>query len=287
MGCCKSNYNTTKKARVIILDTKHIHCMLEDMAEYGKEMISCAVGSGNVNLDDAGKIIDIVKDLAEAEYHARLAKCLRKEDEEEEAEEKYMKMKMKEEHADEYKRYMDKYGEDADRKFYDAWRYKNGRFAPKGRGTRKGYEESYPAMMEAYAPEYWRDLDRGNYNRMYYTNPSGERTGYSDGRNSSNQSGNTGGNVRGYSDGYNDGYREGEKNSKGTQSRYDKARRGYSESKERNKGNTQEENSENMKKLEEVLNTVKDDIKEYVPLMSASEKAMAKQKIDGICKMIS
>lgn len=252
--------------------------MLEDMAEYGKEMISCAVGSGNVNLDDAGKIIDIVKDLAEAEYHARLAKCLKKEDEEEEEEEKYMLRMLKEEHG---------MNEEDSKRFYDAWRYKNGRFAPKGRGTRKGYEESYPAMMETYAPEYWRDLDRGNYNRMYYTNPSGERTGYSDGRNSSNQSGNMGGNARGYSDGYSDGYREGEKNSKGTQSRYDKARRGYSESKERNKGNTQEENSENMKKLEEVLNTVKDDIKEYVPMMSASEKAMAKQKIDGICKMIS
>lgn len=274
--------------------------MLEDMAEYGKEMISCAVGSGNVNLDDAGKIIDIVKDLAEAEYHARLAKCLRKEDEEEEAEEKYMKMKMKEEHADEYKRYMDKYGEDADRKFYDAWRYKNGRFAPKGRGTRRGYEESYPAMMEAYAPEYWRDIDR-NLGRMYY-NGGSSSSGSSGGSGStSGQSGSSNGSSggsssrgyeeykRGYSEGRAEGYEQGNRDgrSQGSNSRYDKARRGYSESKERNKGNTQEENSENMKKLEEVLNTVKDDIKEYVPMMSASEKAMAKQKIDGICKMIS
>lgn len=274
--------------------------MLEDMAEYGKEMISCAVGSGNVNLDDAGKIIDIVKDLAEAEYHARLAKCLRKEDEEEEAEEKYMKMKMKEEHADEYKRYMDKYGEDADRKFYDAWRYKNGRFAPKGRGTRRGYEESYPAMIEAYAPEYWRDIDR-DLGRMYY-NGGGSSSGSSGGSGStSGQSGSSSGSSggsssrgyeeykRGYSEGRAEGYEQGNRDgrSQGSNSRYDKARRGYSESKERNKGNTQEENSENMKKLEEVLNTVKDDIKEYVPMMSASEKAMAKQKIDGICKMIS
>lgn len=106
--------------------------MLEDMAEYGKEMISCAVGSGNVNLDDAGKIIDIVKDLAEAEYYALIAREMRKAHEEEEEEEKYILRMLKEEHG---------MSEDDSRRFYDAWRYKNGRFAPKGRGTRRGYEE--------------------------------------------------------------------------------------------------------------------------------------------------
>ena len=242
---------------------------------------ACAKGydcMSSQDWDDLKDCVETAEKAIKADYYYMIVCDMKEEEEYEKQEEKWLLKELKEKHG---------MNEEDSKRFYDAWRYKNGHFAPKGRGTRRGYEESYPAMMETYAPEYWRDLDRGNYNRMYYTNPSGERTGYSDGRNNGNQSGNMGGNVRGYSDGYNDGYREGEKNSKGTQSRYDKARRGYSESKERNKGNTQEENSENMKKLEEVLNTVKDDIKEYVPLMSASEKAMAKQKIDGICKMIS
>lgn len=290
------------------MDTKHIHCMLEDMAEYGKEMISCATGSGNVNLDDAGKIIDIVKDLADAEYHALIAKEMRKANEDEEAEEKYMKMKMKEEHADEYKRYMDEYGEDGERRFYDNYRYKSsGRFAPKGRGSymprggRRGYEEPMyflpPEVYMNYSPEELRDMDR-DMGRMYYGGGSSGGSGGSSGQSGSSgmSGGNSGGNVRGYEDGYNDGnrrgysegYKQGSRDgrSQGGNSRYENARRSYSESKQKNRGNTPEENSENMKKLEEVLNTVKDNIQEYVPMMSTSEKAMAKQKIDGICKMI-
>lgn len=256
------------------MDTKHIHCMLEDMAEYGKEMISCATGSGNVNLHDAMQIVDMVKDLADAEYHALIAKEMRKAHEEEEEEEKYMLRMLKEEHG---------MSEEDSRRFYDAWRYKNGRFAPKGRGTRRGYEESYPAMMEVYSPEYWRDLDRGNYNRMYYTNPSGERTGYSEranaGRNSSNQPGNMGGNVRGYSDGYSDGYREGEKTGKGRESRYDKAKRGYEEIKQQHRGNSPEDKALTMKEAEKFTNIAIDELMEALEDASPEVKNMVRTKV--------
>lgn len=148
----------------------------------------------------------------------------------------------------------EEYGdEEGEKRFYDNYRYKSsGRFAPKGRGSymsRRGYEEPpyYHMMPDVERVERYRDMDREN-GRMYY--PIGNQW---------TQSGN---------------------------SRYENARRGYSESKKMNSGNTPEENQENMRKLEEVLNTVKDDIKEYIPHMTTSEKAMAKQKIDGICKMI-
>lgn len=295
------------------MDTKHIHCMLEKIAEYGKQMMEEAVGVGNVNLDDAGKIVDMVKDLACAEKDALIAKEMRKAGEEDEAEEKYIRKILKEENKDEYKRMREEYGEDeGERRFYDNYRYADGRFAPKGRGSyrprssgrrgRRGYEEPMyflpPEVYMNYSPEELRDMDR-DMGRMYYGGGSsggsgGDTSGQSG--NSGMSGGNSGANVRGYEDGYNDGNRRGysegyeqgnrDGRSQGGNSRYENARRSYSESKQKNKGNTPEENSENMRKLEEVLNTVKDNIQEYVPMMSTSEKAMAKQKIDGICKMI-
>ena len=41
------------------MDTKHIHCMLEDMAEYGKKVIEAGAGSGNVNLEEAKTVVEI------------------------------------------------------------------------------------------------------------------------------------------------------------------------------------------------------------------------------------
>ena len=103
--------------------------------------------------------------------------------------------------------------------------------------------------------------------------------------------------VRGYSDGfdegqrrgYEEGYRDGESRgrSQGGNSRYDRAKRGYEESKEKHKGNTPQDNSENMKNLEELLNSTGDVIvKDYAPKMSQSEKAMAAQKFDTWSKML-
>lgn len=224
------------------MDTKHIHCMLEDISAYGKEMVSSMVGDGNVNLQDLGEIIDIVKDLACAEKDALIAKEMRKASEEDEAEEKYMMKMLKEENKDEYKRMREEYGEEeGERRFYDNYRHANGRFARKGTGSyrprssgrRRGYEEppylhmplDYRMDMKdytAYPPEYWRDMDRG-MGKMYYTDGgSGGSYGGNSGGNSG-QSGNMGGSgmsgaqsgsgnsgdSRGYSDGYDEGSRRG------------------------------------------------------------------------------
>lgn len=276
------------------MDTKHIHCMLEDMAEYGKCMIESATGEGNVNLCDAMQIVDMVKDLACAEKDALIAKEMRKAHEKEEAEEKYMLRMLKEEHKDEYKSMREEYGEDeGERRFYDNYRWSNGRFAPKVRGSyeprrsgrRRGYEEypymhMYPEMYDGMTPEEMRDMDRESMNRMYYSGdgsaPRMERANStSAGRNMD---------VRGYEDGYRDEERAGRGRNG---SRYDNARRGYEESKEMHKGNTKEDNDENLKNLEKVLAVIDEDVKELMPNMTPSEKTMLKAKFSTWAQKIS
>lgn len=268
------------------MHVKRIHEMVEKLTECTKEAF-------DTNQDHIGSfylpdVVDMIKDLCEAEKSALEAKELKKEEEEDEAEEKYFLKMLKEEKQDEYKKMKEEYGdgEETDKRFYDRYRYKNGRFAPKGRGTRRGYEEPpyYHVMPEdmAHDPEYWRDVDREK-GRLYYTpmNIDGKKgadggnyaDGYSDGQ------------TRGYSDGYEKGMTEGRK-SGGAQSRYDRAKRGYEETKEMHKGNTPEDTRETMKGLEELLSVVGGDIKEISPKMSPSEKAMTAQKLDTWSKML-
>lgn len=242
------------------MDTKHIHCMLEDMAEYGKCMIESAVGEGNVNLDDAGKIIDIVKDLAEAEHHALEAKCLRKEFEEDEAEEKYMLKRFKEEYGE----------EDGERRYYDDYRYKrSGRYAPKGKGSympRRGYEEPpyyhmTPEMYREHDPEWYRDMDRRD-GKMYFTEP---RTGV-----------NTANSNRTEMSSMRDG-REG---------RSGMSRRSYMETKEMHRANTAEDKSAKMKELEKYMQELSTDITEMIGDASPEERTLLKNKMQVLVQKL-
>lgn len=296
------------------MDTKHIHCMLEKMAEYGKCMIEEGAGSGNVNLEDAKKIVEMVGELAEAEYHALIAKEMRKANEEDEAEEKYIRKMLKEENKDEYKRMREEYGEDeGERRFYDNYRYKSsGRFAPKGKGSymprgRRGYEEPmYHMPLEMYhdySPEELRDIDREKYGRLYYT-PS--NTGNSGGQSGNSMSGgniggNAGGSTRGYEDGFNDGnrrgyedgYRDGESRGRSQggnrdrrEGRSGQSRRSYMETKEMNKGNTPQEKQEKMKELEKYMGELGSDITEMISDASNEEKTMLKSKLQTLVQKI-
>lgn len=275
------------------MDTKHIHCMLEKIAEYGKQMMEEAVGAGNVNLDDAGKIVDMVKDLACAEKDALIAKEMRKANEEDEAEEKYIRKMLKEENKDEYNRYMDEYGEDGERRFYDNYRYKSsGRFAPKGRGSympRRGYDEPpYYHMMpedyKAHDAEWYRDMDRKSRNVMYYTPMSGNS-----GANTSNTNADSNGNVRGYSDGYADGMRDGRSQGgrrDGREGRSGQSRRTYMETKEMNKGNTPQEKQEKMKELEKYMKELAEDVTEMIEDATPEERSLAKQKMQVLLQKL-
>lgn len=276
------------------MDTKHIHCMLEKIAEYGKQMMEEAVGAGNVNLEDAGKIVDMVKDLACAEKDALIAKEMRKANEEDEAEEKYIRKILKEENKDEYKRMREEYGEDeGEKRFYDNYRYANGRFAPKGRGSyrprsgRRGYEEPpyYHMMPEDYKehdPEYWRDMDRHTKGVMYYTDTN------MTGNVPTTATGNDG-NVRGYSDGYADGMRDGRRQSgrrDGREGRSGQSRRTYMETKEMNKGNTPQEKQEKMKELEKYMKELAEDVTEMIEDATPEERSLAKQKMQVLLQKL-
>lgn len=132
---------------------KHMHEMIEDLSSYGKCMIESGTGEGDVNLCEAGQIVDMIKDLADAEYHARMAKYLEKQEDEEEEEDEYLLRMLREQ-----------YGEEDGKRYYDNYRYANGRFAPKGRGRRMGYPYPDYHMMPEYYEDRDLDLDIG---RMY------------------------------------------------------------------------------------------------------------------------
>lgn len=120
-------------------------------------------GVENVNTEEMGEAVDMIKDLCEAECKAVIVKSMKKADEEEEEYNKELLRTLKAE-----------YGEEGGRRYYDEYRYKTtGRYAPKGKGTyvgRRGYEE--PPYYHMY-PE--RDMDR-EYGRMYYTEPTATHT---------------------------------------------------------------------------------------------------------------
>lgn len=247
---------------------KHIHCMIEDLAEYGKCMIEAGTGEGNVNLCDAGKIVDMIKDLADAEYHSLISKEMKKYEEEEEEEEKYLLHMFKEEHKDDYKRYMEEYGDDGEKRFYDEWRYKStGRYAPKGKGTRvgrRGYVEPpyYHMMPEMYEhdPEYWRDMDRKD-GKMYYTETMPHHTA--------------------------DMSKGGAMHDMKPESRFDKAKRGYEETKMTHKGNTAEDKQTVMKEAERLVNVGMDAIEEALEGSAPEVINMVKAKMTGRIQKLS
>lgn len=137
--------------------------MVECLTE--KTLSELDKGIENANVEEMSEAVDMIKDLCEAEYRAVIVKSMKKADEEQEEYDKELLRSLKTE-----------YGEENGRRFYDHYRYANGRFAPKGKGIyRRGYEE--PPYMHMYPEaEHMRDMDR-DYGKMYYTEPANE-SGY-------------------------------------------------------------------------------------------------------------
>lgn len=265
---------------------KRIHEMEEKLTE----IALCEINKGIefVNTAEMGAVIDMIKDLACAEKEAREAKEMEKEEEEEKKENEYFLKMLKEEYGD----------EEGEKRFYDNYRYKSsGRFAPKGKGSympRRGYEEPpyyhmTPEMMREHDPEWYRDMDRAS-GKMYYTPTSGGNSGGQSGSSMSggNMSSNASGSTRGYEDGFDDGQRRGysegyeqgnrDGRSQGGNSRYERAKRGYEETKEKHKGNTPEDKRMNMAEFEKVLNIVLDEIDDMLQDAPQEMKNMAKTK---------
>lgn len=128
------------------------------MHKWAKQIMECVkakvdgIGIDNFegqNLDDLKDFTEIAKNIACFDKDYRIVEAMEKSEDNEDI------MRM-----------LEQYEDYPDRRYYDEYRYANGRFAPKGRGTRRGYEE--PPYYHMY-PD--RDMDR-EYGRMYYTEPT-------------------------------------------------------------------------------------------------------------------
>lgn len=206
------------------------------MHKWAKEILECVkqkvegIGIENFEgqmLDDLKDWTEIVKNIAKFDKDYKIVEAMEKSEENEEI------MEM-----------LERYEDYPDRRYYDHYRYKNGRFAPKGKGTyRRGYEEPpyYFQTPEMYHDwdnmgdtERRRDLDRMG-GRMYYTEPM--------------------------------------------MSNYDKAKRHYTESKEMHKGNTPAEKEQKMKDLEAYLKELSGDVVGILEDATPEERTLLKAKM--------
>lgn len=204
------------------------------MHKWAKEILECVKKNAEVagydkfsgqTLDDLKDWTEIAKNIACFDKDYRIVEAMEK------AEDSGKIMDM-----------LEMYEDYPDRRYYDHYRYSNGRFAPKGSGTyRRGYEE--PPYFHVMPREYhdysdmenMRDMDR-NRGRMYYADQHSE-------------------------------------------SRYDRAKRMYTESKELHKGNTPADKDQKMKDLEGYFKEISDDITGMIVDASPEEKAMLRTKL--------
>ena len=222
------------------------------MHKFAKQIMECVkakvdgIGIDNFegqNLDDLKDFTEIAKNIACFDKDYRIVEAMEKSEDNEDI------MRM-----------LEQYEDYPERRFYDHYRYADGRFAPKGRGTyRRGYEEPpyyhmNPDMYREHDPEYWRDLDRSE-GRLYFSEPV---------KNTMNI-----GNTHDKKDG-----------------RSWKSRRGYMESKELHKSNTPEDKQHKMHDLEEYAKELTDDVVEMISDMSAEEKNLLRAKLQTLVQKI-
>ena len=218
------------------------------MHKWAKQIMECVkakvdgIGIDNFegqNLDDLKDFTEIAKNIACFDKDYRIVEAMEKSEDNEDI------MRM-----------LEQYEDYPDRRYYDAYRYANGRFAPKGKGTyRRGYEE--PPYYHMYPErEHMRDMDRDDRGKMYYSEPASNVSG------SNNMS-------RSYSE-----------------SNYDRAKRNYTETKELHKGNTQEDKEHKMKSLDGYMKELSTDITHLLGDMTAEEKNLLRTKLSTLVSKI-
>lgn len=205
------------------MDVKRMYCMIEKLAECAEKQFDN--GIENVDTAEMGQVTDMLKDLSEAMYYRTLTKA------------------MDDSEPEEIMEMFERYG-DGGRRYYDHYRYADGRFAPKGRGSyRRGYEEPpyYHMTPEMYRDmENRRDMDRSN-GKMYYSEPMSNM-----------------------------------------ESSYDRAKRNYTETKDLHRNNTQQDKEAKMRSLEEYFREISSDITGLVADMTPEEKTMLKAKVSAL-----
>ena len=221
------------------MHVKRIHEMIEKLTKCAE--MEFEKGVENINAEEMGEVTDMIKDLAEAEYYAKISKAM---DESE--------------YGEDYD-YMGAYDEHSRKGYRGQPRDSRGRYM-----SRRGYESRMmPEMYDYSDMEHMRDMDR-DYGKMYYT----------DGMNGSSRSGSSSGMSNGSSRGY-------------SESRYDRARRGYEEAKATHKDNSPESKQQKMKSLEEYMRELSDDVTSMLTDMSQEEKTMLKNKMQVLMQKIS
>lgn len=210
------------------------------MHKWAKQIMECvkakveAIGLDNFegqNLDDLKDFTEIAKNIACFDKDYRIVEAMEKSEDNEDI-----------------IRMVEQYEDYPDRRFYDNYRYANGRLAPKGRGTRRGYIEPpyYHQMPDDYrtwedkpVQERMRDLDRMS-GRMHYTEPT---TATRDSR----------------------------------EGKSGMMRRSYIEAKEMHK-----DKDTTMQELEKYLKGVSEDITDVIGSMTPEERSMLKSKMSTL-----
>lgn len=203
------------------------------------------------NLDDLKDWTEIVKNIVCFDKDYKIVEAMKKAEENEEI------MEM-----------IERYEGYPERRYYDSYRYANGRFAPKGRGTRRGYDEppywhQTPEMYHDWDSmsdmERMRDLDR-HKGRMYYTEPmQGQRiSGEMDSSNMRNP-------------------REG---------RSGMSRKTYMDTKDMHKGTSQQDKEAKLRDLEKYMRDFSEDMSEILIDTSPEEKNMVKTKLSTLITKI-
>lgn len=216
------------------------------MHKWAKQIMECVkakvdgIGIDNFegqNLDDLKDFTEIAKNIACFDKDYRIVEAMEKSEDNEDI------MRM-----------LEQYEDYPDRRYYDHYRYANGRFAPKGKGTyHRGYEEPpyYHMPINYNDPEYMRDMDK-SMGRMYYTEPVV----------SDNNSSHT------------------------IESGYDRAKRNYTETKEMHKNNTPEDKEHKMKALDGYIKELGGDITQLIGDMTAEEKNLLRSKMSTLVSKI-
>lgn len=208
------------------MDIKRMHEMLEKLTQCATEEFN-QKGS-HVDTCEMGKVVDMIKDLSESMYYRTLVKAMQESDNEE---------------------IMEKFDQYGDRRYYDHYRYADGRFAPKGHGTyRRGYEEPPYYHM---TPEMYRDMDR-TIGKMYYTEPVEMHHDMRDPR----------------------------------EGKSGMSRRTYMENKELHRGNTQQDKEAKMRDLGIYMGELSEDIMGMIKDSTPEENQLLKTKLSTLVAKI-
>ena len=249
----------TKIAMKLEEESKPIKKMCEKLMDSVNHELD--KGVENVDAKELGEVIDMIKDLYEAKkemyeacYYKQIMEAMEEYDFEDE-----------EEIMDEGRRGYRGQPRSQSGRFMSRG---DGRRSNRGRSGRRGYDE----MM--YMPEYYRDMDMDE-GRMYYTSANASQ-GSQGGSSMGSSSGGTSGDSMGYSEGgsMGSGSRQGQE-----MSRTESARRGYLETKEIRKGNSQEDKQAKQKELDKWMSEFTSDVKGMVGEMTPEEKTLLKTRL--------